>query len=298
MDSLGFVGLGNMGSRMVRRLLDAGYQLAIHDIRPEAVEPFRGKNVFVASSPEDVSSTAETVLVSLPTPPVVEAVALGSHGLCNGKKAKTYIDLSTTGPRTSMRVADGLRSRGIQVLDAPVSGGVMGAEKGTLTIMVSGPRNLFEESRPILDKIGKNLFYVGDKPGQGQTVKLLNNMLAATSLAITSEAMVLGVESGLDPKVILEVVNQGTGRNSATEDAFSRWILNRKFDSGFRTSLLYKDLKLCMEEAEALEATMLVGSAVRELWRMAVSRGGGEKDVTTVIQHMEDWAGVKVSSSG
>lgn len=296
MASLGFVGLGNMGSRMAKRLIQAGQDLVVYDIRPEAVEPFRSAGVTIVSSPAEVSSRAEIVLVSLPTPNVVEDVALGKNGLRDGGKMRVYVDLSTIGPRTARFVAERLKANEVDALDAPVSGGVPGAEKGTLAIMASGPKDTFENCRPVLEIIGKNIFYVGEKPGQGQMMKLVNNLLSATALVATSEAMVLGVKAGLEPKTMLDVLNAGSGRNSATEDKFPRSVVTRKFDYGFKTALMYKDLKLCMDEAEIAGVPMWVGTAVREMWKLAVATGGGDRDFTTIVQYFEDWAGVTVSS--
>lgn len=291
---LGFVGIGNMGLPMAHRLLNKGYLLTVFDIRSEAVHPLIEHGVNVAKSPADLASEVETVLVSLPTPATVREVALGTNGLVNGSSMRVYVDLSTTGPEIAELVASHLWEKGIAALDAPVSGGVPGAEKGTLTVMVSGPLPVYEQIRPVLEVIGKNIFYVGQKSGSAQMMKLVNNLLSATALAASSEAFVLGVKAGLDPEIMLKVINASSGRNSATEDKFPRSILPRTFDWGFKTDLIYKDLKLCLEQAEALGVPMWVGNAVRQLWAYVISQGGGASDYTTIIQYIEKWAGVEV----
>ncbi|MFQ5842812.1 MAG: NAD(P)-dependent oxidoreductase [Thermodesulfobacteriota bacterium] len=294
---LGFIGIGNMGLPMALRLIDRGYGLAVFDIREDALGPLVARGARAAKSPADVASEVQTVLVSLPTPDVVQEVALGSNGIVKGSAVRVYVDLSTTGPQIAELVASVLEEKGVSVLDAPVSGGVTGAEKGTLTVMVSGPMSVFEGVNPVLETIGENLIYVGERPGLAQIMKLVNNLLNATALAASSEAFVLGVKAGLDPEIMLRVINASTGRNSATEDKFPRSILPRTFDWGFKTDLIYKDLKLCLEQAETLGVPMWVGNAVRQLWAYAVSQGGGPRDFTTIIQYIESWAGVEVRKS-
>ena len=280
---LGFIGLGNMGAPMAGRLLDAGYALTVFDTREDALRPFVAKGAQTASSPAALASAVDTVLVSLPTPDIVKRVVLGSDGLSSGTKLKTFVDLSTTGPRTAEEISKELAAKGIAALDSPVSGGVGGAQKGTLAVMVSGPKERFEALRPALEIIGK-VFYLGEKPGLGQMMKLANNLLSATALAITSEAMVLGVKAGLDPKVMLDVINAGSGRNSASQDKFPKSILPRTFYFGFANGLMYKDVKLCLEEASALGVPMWVASAVRQMWLLACTQMGPEQDFTTIVK--------------
>jgi 3-hydroxyisobutyrate dehydrogenase-like beta-hydroxyacid dehydrogenase len=292
---LGFIGLGNMGAPMAGRLLDAGYALTVFDTRAEALRPFVAKGAQTASSPAALASAVDTVLVSLPTPDIVKQVVLGPDGLWSGTKLKTFVDLSTTGPRTAEEIAKELAAKGIAALDSPVSGGVGGAQKGTLAVMISGPKERFDALRPALEIIGK-VFYLGEKAGLGQMMKLVNNLLSATALAITSEAMVLGTKAGLEPKVMLDVINAGSGRNSASQDKFPKSILPRTFDFGFANGLMYKDVKLCLEEASALGVPMWVASAVRQMWLLACTQMGPEQDFTTIVKCVEQWAGVEVAA--
>jgi 3-hydroxyisobutyrate dehydrogenase-like beta-hydroxyacid dehydrogenase len=291
---LGLVGTGQMGLPMGLRWLDQGYELTIFDIRKEAMHPLILRGARAAQSPAEVASETSIVLVSLPTPAVVQEVAVGPEGLIHGSSLNTYVDLSTTGLTVAQQVAHKLGEKGIVVLDAPVSGGVPGAEKGTLTVMVSGALEPFEQIRPVLEVIGKNVVFVSEKPGLAQMMKLVNNLLSTTALAASSEAFVLGVKAGLDPEIMLKVINTSSGRNSATLDKFPRSILPRTFDFGFKTELAYKDIKLCLEQAEALGVPMWVGNAVRQLWAYAMSQGAGPQDFTTIIQYIEAWAGVVV----
>jgi len=290
---LGFVGVGTMGGPMASRLLDAGAKLAIYDTSEPALAPLVQRGAKRCGSPAEVASASDVVLVSLPTPKVVREVALGREGVIAGTRAKLFVDLSTTGPRVATEVAEGLATKGIVAADAPVSGGPTGAKNGTLAIMVSCPESAFQRLEPVLSTFGK-VFHVGERPGMGQTMKLANNLLSATALAITSEALVMGAKAGLDPAVMIDVINAGSGRNSATQDKFPRCVLPRKFDFGFPTELLYKDVKLCLDEGEALGVPMLVGNAVRELLGVAKSVQGPRADITTIVRCVEQWAGVEL----
>jgi 2-hydroxy-3-oxopropionate reductase len=272
---------------MSSRLLERGYPLTVFDIRNEAIAPLRRSGALVANSPAQIGSEAEIVLVSLPTPDIVREVALGDNGLIHGKKFHTYIDLSTTGPRVAHQVADRMAQEKFDVLDAPVSGGVPAAIAGTLSIMVSGPPHIFEKCQPILQVMGRSIFHVGSKIGQGQAMKLINNLLSATALAATSEAVVLGERAGLDTKTMIEILNASSGRNSATLDKFPSSILPRTFDYGFKTSLMCKDLDLCMEMADNMYLPMRIGEIVRQVWNLAKSEVGGESDFTAIFKHFE-----------
>jgi 3-hydroxyisobutyrate dehydrogenase-like beta-hydroxyacid dehydrogenase len=292
-EPLGFVGVGNMGGPMAARLLDAGHALVVHDVSPAATAPLGARGARVAGSALEVASLAETVLLSLPTPQIVEAVALGTQGIKTGTRIRRLVDLSTSGPRVAARVAEGLATQGIALIDSPVSGGVAGARAGTLAVMAACERHEFEQLKPVLAVIGRP-FHVGTKPGLGQMMKLVNNLLSGTALAITSEAMLLGVKAGLDPDTMVEVINAGSGRNSATQDKFPKSILPRRFDAGFSTRLMYKDLKLCLEEAEALGLTLWVAGAVRQLWLQTFNEIGPDEDFTTIMRCVERAGGIEV----
>jgi 3-hydroxyisobutyrate dehydrogenase-like beta-hydroxyacid dehydrogenase len=292
-EHLGFIGVGKMGGPMAGCLLDAGHTLTIFDADPAAVQPLAARGAAAARSVLAVANAVETVFVSLPTPDIVRAVALGDDGIVTGDRVKTFVDLSTTGSRVTAGIAEALGKRGIATVDSPVSGGVAGAQKGTLAVMAACPRPLFERLESIIRVFGKT-FHFGERPGMGQTMKLANNLISATAMAISCEAVVMGVKAGLDPEVMIDVINSGSGRNTATSDKFPRAILPRTFDYGFATGLMYKDVKLCLDEAEALQVPMFVGSAVRQLWQLANSELGPGSDFTEIIQCIEDWAGVQV----
>jgi 3-hydroxyisobutyrate dehydrogenase-like beta-hydroxyacid dehydrogenase len=296
-DAIGFIGLGNMGSVFAGRLLDAGRQLVVFDVRDDAMAPLVARGAAGAASVREVADRAETVLVSLPTPPVVRAVAIGESGIVDGGKVRAYIDLSTSGPRTASEVAAALRERGIVSLDAPVSGGVGGARKGTLAVMVSGPRTAFDTFEPLLKTFGR-LFYIGERPGSAQMMKLANNLVAATTLAVTCEAVALGERAGLDPVKMVEILNASSGRSSASEEKFPRAILPRTFDFGFSTGLSFKDVRLCLEEAEALGMSVMVGRAARQMLEITAALYGADSDFTMMMRTVEHLSGLDRQAAG
>jgi 3-hydroxyisobutyrate dehydrogenase-like beta-hydroxyacid dehydrogenase len=294
-ETYGFVGVGHMGGPMATRLLNAGSKVIICDTDEQAVASLVALGAQKAVSAAEVANRVDCVFLSLPTPDIVKLVALGQHGVSEGTKAKTVVDFSTIGPRAASAVAEGLAKHNIAYVDAPVSGGVSGARAGTLAVMVSCPKELSSRLQAILSLFGK-VFHVGESAGQAQTVKLANNLLSATAIAVSSEAMVMGAKAGLDPKIMLDVINAGSGRNSATQDKFPRSILPGTFDYGFGTGLAYKDVRLCIDEAESLGVPMVVGAAVRELLAVTNSIYGGESDYTSICKVVESWAGVAVRS--
>ncbi len=290
---LGFIGLGNMGSHMTRRLVEAGHRVIVYDTRQEAIGKLAALGAVAARSPAEVADAAETVMASLPTPDIVLAVATGRHGVIEGKRVRRFVDLSTTGSVMAQRIFKLLAARNIVQIDSPVSGGVGGAEKGTLAVMASGPRAEIAAIEPVLSVFGK-VFVIGERPGAGQTMKLVNNVLSATAMAATSEAMVMGVKAGLDPRIMLDVINAGTGRNTATEDKFARVVLPGTFNLGFTAGLMTKDVNLCLAEAKALGVPMDVIEAVARLLRLTCEELGPDTDLASIVRPVENRAGVKV----
>lgn len=290
---IGFIGLGNMGGPMARRLVKAGHTLVVYDTRNDAAAPLAALGAKLAASPADVADRVETVMASLPTPQIVAKVAVGEGGVIGGKRIRRFIDLSTTGSQVAIENAAALAKKGIAQVDSPVSGGVNGAVKGTLAVMVSGPPTDIDLVKDALSVLGR-VFIVGDKPGMAQTMKLANNFLSATALAATSEAVVMGVKAGLDPAVMIEVINAGSGRNTASTDKFPTAILPRSFDAGFATALMLKDVRLALEEAKALGVPNDVMRVVAAAWEVANREIGGDADFTTIVQPVERRAGVIV----
>jgi 3-hydroxyisobutyrate dehydrogenase-like beta-hydroxyacid dehydrogenase len=290
---IGFIGLGQMGFHMARRLVEAGHRLVAFDTRREALDRLTALGAQAAGSSREIADEVETVMASLPTPEIVREVATGEGGVIEGKRVRRFVDLSTTGAVMAKRIFEMLKQRNIVQIDCPVSGGVTGAAKGTLALMASGPRAEVAAIEPALAAIGR-MFFISERSGAGQTMKLCNNFLSAAAMTATSEAMVMGVKAGLDPRVMLDVINSGTGRNTATEDKFGRVVLPRAFNLGFTVGLMTKDLKLCLGEGKALGVPMQVAEAVTRLLQLACDENGPDKDLTTVVQAVERRAGVEV----
>lgn len=287
--TIGFIGVGVMGRPIASRLIDAGHTLVVFDRDEQAVAELTALGARAGTSVRDVADQARIVFTSLPTPAIFRQVTLGEGGLIEGSAVKILVDLSTVGSRLEKEVADGLLTKGIDTVDAPVSGGAAGAKKGTLAIMLAGKPAVLEQVRPLFDVLGK-VFVVGEQPGQGQLLKLLNNMLSSTAFAITSEAFVAGVRGGLDPEVMMSVINAGSGKNGATMDKFPKHVLPRSFDFGFPVGSVCKDIGLAVDECQALGVPTWVGSVARQVWNYAAMQDGAKRDMTELVRYVERWS--------
>jgi 3-hydroxyisobutyrate dehydrogenase-like beta-hydroxyacid dehydrogenase len=292
---VGFVGLGTMGGRLTARLLNAGHAVIVCDTDPDAAAAAREAGATVAATAREVADAAEVVMVSLPRPDIVLDVALGADGLAEGSAIQVFVDLSTTGVATAQAVSDGLAVHDVAALDAPVSGGPAGAEAGRLTVMVSGPGAAIDRVRPLLEAFAGHVFVVGPEAGQGQAVKVINNLMSACSIAITAEAMVLAVRAGLDPATVLDVVHASSGANNAASDKFPKQVLTRAFAHGFRLDLMTKDVHLAMEEARRRGVPMVLGATVEELWGLADATGEDGRDCTEIVRMFEAWGGAEIA---
>ncbi|OMC28378.1 oxidoreductase [Mycobacterium sp. GA-1841] len=291
---IGFVGLGNMGWPIMARLLAADFPVVAFDVREDVVSKAVALGARSADSVREVADQVPTVLASLPTPRVSESVVAD---LAAGSRIRRFVDLSTVGGQAAQRNHAVLATRDIAALDSPVSGGVHGAEAGTLAVMVSGPRAEFDVLAPVFDVIGRAIF-VSEQPGAAQTMKLINNLMAATTLAATAEVMVMGVKAGLDADVMIDVLNAGSGGTHASRDKFPRAVLPRTFDYGFATGLMTKDVRLYLSEATALGLPIEMAEAVQRIWEQTLRDEGPESDFTSVIKPMEKVAGVIVEGTG
>jgi 3-hydroxyisobutyrate dehydrogenase-like beta-hydroxyacid dehydrogenase len=277
---------------MAARLLAAGHAVSVFDSSAAAMADLAQHGARTAASAADAARGADLVLASLPSPAAVRGLAAD---LAAVPGIAVFVDLGTSGPAASQAVAAVLAPAGIAAVDAPVSGGVKGAAAGTLTLMVSGPPAAMARVKALLDVLGR-VIVVGEKPGLGQTLKLANNLMSAAALAIASEAMAMGVKAGLDPAVMLEVLNASSGRNSATQDKIPRHVLNRRFDFGFANALSFKDVRLCLDEAEALGVPMVVGAAVRQMLSITQQQFGADADCTEMVKVLEGWAGCRIGT--
>ena len=286
----GFIGVGRMGAHMARRLLNAGLSLTVYDTSKEAMDELAKSRAQTAGSALEVAGAADTVFLSLPTPDVVQKVC---SGLSSAKKAKIIADCSTTGPKVARIAQAELAKHGITYVDVPVSGGMKGAKDGTLAVMVSGPKPIYTKLESVLKNFGK-VFFCGEGAGQAQVMKLANNLLAAAVIVLSSEAIAMGVKAGLNARLMCEIINAGSGRNSATQDKFPRSVLPGTFDFGFATGLSYKDVRLCLEEADAQGVPMIAGAAVFQMLGVTKARFGADSDFTSIARVYEEWAGVEM----
>jgi 3-hydroxyisobutyrate dehydrogenase-like beta-hydroxyacid dehydrogenase len=294
--TIGFIGLGSMGAHMARRLIEAGHDVCVLDLKPEAVEAAVALGASSASTPREVGDRADVVFLSLPRPGDVRAVVLGPDGLVEGSRFRAYVDLSTTGPEVAGEIAAAVAERGRIGLDAPVSGGPNGAAHGTLCIMVGGDPATYAQVAPFLDVLGKTVVFLGDEPGQGQAMKVINNTISASCFAASSEGLVLGAKAGLDPDAMIAVLNASSARNTHTEDKIPRCILPGTFDFGFQVGLMLKDVRLCLGLAQELDVPMWVSGSVQQLFAQASGRTGPTGDITTLTQLVEEWGGAEVRS--
>jgi 3-hydroxyisobutyrate dehydrogenase-like beta-hydroxyacid dehydrogenase len=291
MTTLGFIGLGRMGGPMAARLLKAGHQVIGYDIDAAAAERFAASGGEVADTIAAVAQATEIVFLSLPTPDIV----IGATQSLGGA-VRICVDLSTSGPAAAARIFDALGARAIASIDAPVSGGIPGAVAGKLALMGSGPEAAWNEIEPLLRHFGTP-FFMGEVPGAGQTMKLVNNLMGACAIAITAEGMTIGAKAGLDPARMIDVLNVSSGRNSGTLDKWPKVGLTRSFDWGFATGLCLKDVRLCLAEAEALGVPLGVGSAVAALLERTAATLGGDSDFTEMARIVEGDAGLDPNRS-
>lgn len=291
---IGFIGLGSMGSPIARRLVEGGFRLVVFDVRADVVESQVGNGIRRASSVQDVADQCEIVFTCLPDISSTRAVAVGPSGIGQGRRVRLLVNLGTTGSPLSREIEAALSQRSIVMLDAPMSGGVRGATLGTLSVMCSGPREAFQSVEKALGCFGSKVVFVGTATGVAQTMKLANNLISLGAFLLTGEALAMGVKAGLDPNVMLDVINAGTGRNTATTDKFPRHVLTRSFALGATTEVAAKDVRLAIAEAEALGVPVWVGNMVHQFFTFALSQGEGPKDYTRLVELVEHWAGIEI----
>lgn len=259
----GFIGLGQMGGPMAANIAKSGLPLWVYDKAGTTERAPEGAQV--ADSLAAVIANADTVFMSVPDGPVSIAIAKEVAQL-NDRRTSVIVDLSTIGPDAAHEADGILKDAGITYMDGPVSGGRKGAIAGTITVMCAGPKDAFDEHEAAFRTFCKNPFHVGETPGQGQVIKMLNNFLSGTAMAATTEAVLFGLSQGLEMKTILDVVNVSTGMNTATLDKFPNRVLPGTFDGGFATKLLAKDVRLFTENAEKAGTPNAIGTLISRIW--------------------------------
>ena len=293
-ETIGFIGTGIMGNPMCKRLLAAGYQLVIYDAKPEATAPLVALGAQAVGSSAAVGEHCHKVITMLPNSSIVESVVLGAGGLIEGMEpGSILIDMSSSVPTSTQKIAAALAEKGVEMIDAPVSGGVTGATEGTLAIMVGGKEELYKECLPLLKVMGKNIFHIGPV-STGHTMKTVNNMMSAINTLGVCEAMVLGTKAGLDPAKIVEVCSTGSGGSYALEKKGGNIILANNFKPGFTTDLMYKDLGIATTLGRELGVPLMEANLVHQVLGVVRARGMNALDYTCMVKLIEEVAGVKV----
>lgn len=291
---IGIIGIGNMGSRMAKNFLKAGVDVGLFDINEMAIQELVHLGANATETPADLARTYPYIITILPNSQIVKKTIFGEKGLIKGLHPDSVIiEMTTAIPTITKEIAATLEEKGLRMIDAPVSGGVVKAEDGTLTIMVGGKEQDFEEVLPYLQIIGENIVHVGDI-GAGHTIKALNNMVSATTLAVTGEALAVGVKLGLNPEKMLEVINSSTGRSFSSEFKFPTQVLTRNFGGNFSIDLMVKDITIALGMADEERAPMIIASATYQLWKQALSQSDANVDHTEVIKHIEKMAHVEI----
>jgi 3-hydroxyisobutyrate dehydrogenase-like beta-hydroxyacid dehydrogenase len=295
---IGFIGLGNMGGPMALNLIKAGHTLIVHDVRREAAAPHLQQGAKWADSPQAVARESELILTSLPGPKDVEAVALGAGGIIHGAVAGTiYADLSTGSPTMMRRLHAAFKAKGVHVLDAPVSGGVIGAQRGTLQVMVGGEEAIYNEVKDVLTGIGR-VGYMGSI-GAGTIAKLVHNMISIATRGLIAEGFTLGVKAGVKPEALLEAIRGASyGQGYMLSHMLPDVIFKGDFDTvRFALKLARKDIGLATELARELDVPMPMATIAEQTLVEALVRGWGDKDSLSPWMLQEEAAGVKVRAT-
>jgi 3-hydroxyisobutyrate dehydrogenase-like beta-hydroxyacid dehydrogenase len=286
---LGYIGVGDMGGPMARNLLKAGFDVVVYDTQQDRLESLAEAGARAASSAREVADRAEIVMVCLNT---IEAGHAVAKEVAGGKAVRIYVDMSTTGPSVAADIRAHFDGTEIVMLDAPVSGHISKAVDGSLTVIVSGSREAAEQVRPAFEAMGENIFYIGDIAGGGQMMKLANNYLNNVQAIATSEAITMGIKFGLDPKIMFDVLNVSTGRNSQTSGKLRDAVLSREFAGGANMKISHKDISLAVEEAESLGSPALTGALVRGIFAEALAKGGDKERSSAIFKYVAAKAGL------
>lgn len=281
--SVGFIGVGHLGAPMAQCLLEHGVHVAAVDRNASALEALSAVGAERANSAAELADTVETIFLCLPTPAAVADVVLGKRGIACGSRVRTVVDFSTTGPEVATRISQKLHASTIDYVECPVTGGVARARRGDLTLLACGPEAAIARANSVLGLLGR-VYNLGSTPGAAQMMKLVNNALSATAFALTAEVVIAGAKFGLDAATMIEVLNAGSGRNSATEDKFPEQILNGRYQVGFTFELVLKDLELFMAKAARLGAPTPITEASLKAWRVASEHMGPERDCSNVFR--------------
>lgn len=295
MTKIGYIGLGLMGAPMARNLMKAGHELVVHNRSQEIVKTLESEGATAAHSPKEVAEQVEVVFTNLPDSPDVEKVALGEDGIIEGvHEGLIFVDNSTIKPETARTIAEKLSEVGVLSLDAPVSGGDIGAKAGTLTVMVGGDQKAYEKVLPLLEVIGKTITYIGES-GAGQIAKAANQVIVAGTMVAMAEALVLAQKCGVDPAKVVQAISQGAAQCWALDNKPSR-LFKRNLDPGFKAHMQAKDLKIVVDTARSYQIAVPQTSLAHQLYEAMIAMGNGELDNSAVVTVLEALANTTVQS--
>lgn len=287
--NVGFIGLGQMGSRMAQNLIKAEHSLLVHDAMPGACDDAVSAGAKIAQSPKEIASSCDVVVTMLRSGDQVREVYSSLFEGAGDGKSRLFIDSSTVDPDTPSFL-DSARPKNVSILDAPVSGGIVAAASGSLTFMVGGPESAFKEGEPILKAMGQRVFHCGDVPGSGQIAKICNNLVLGISMCAVSEGMNLGTRLGMDPKKLAAILNVSSGRcwssdtYNPTPGVMDGVPSSKNYAGGFATDLMRKDIGLALAAAQSVQAQTPLGASVLQLYDMLAKRGLGQKDFGVIYQ--------------
>ncbi|MDR8726045.1 NAD(P)-dependent oxidoreductase [Burkholderia pseudomultivorans] len=290
---IGFLGLGQMGGPMAERLLGQSFRLHVYDPSPVALKPFADGGAVIHDSPRSVADTAGIVFACLPNRDVSLAVGLGPDGVVHGTAIRLYAEMSTIGQDMIVRIGDGLAEKGIGIVDAPISGGAPAARAGTLAMLAAGAPALVEQVMPLLSLIGKDVFVMGERAGMAQIMKIVNNIVMATNLVVCSEGLALGAKAGLDPDMMMRLLDAGTAQSFAGSKMLSRAVSGR-FDYGAALAIIEKDMSLGFDEARLLHIATPTIDRARDVWHAAYDAGRGAEDFTSILTFVAEQGGTSV----
>jgi 3-hydroxyisobutyrate dehydrogenase-like beta-hydroxyacid dehydrogenase len=289
---IGFIGLGLMGNRMAKHLIKAGYETTVYNRTMEKAQEIGKTGATVANSPKEVGEKSDVTITMLSDSTAVEEVVLGKNGLSEGaKKGSVIIDCSTISPRVSVKIAEETRKKGVEMLDAPVAGSKKQAEEGILIFLVGGNKQVYEDVQDVLNAMGKGSYYIG-KSGMGSYMKLVMNMIIAMNLETLAEGLAFGMKAGIDPKLMVEIINS-TGAKSGGSEAKGKSMIEDNYDTAFALNLMCKDIGLVKEETRNLNVPTPSASIVHEIYAAAKAKGKGEQDYSVIMELIKELAGIK-----
>lgn len=286
MEKIGFIGLGAMGNPMAANLANNGYEVSVFDVNKEAMKSLKDVNpsIILCESVAQLAKEQDVIFTSLPNGSIVEAIMLGNDGVLEScKMGAVVVDLSSVAPETSRKMYKEAKAHGVSYLDIPVSGGVAGAKAGSLTMMAGGDEETFNHILPVLETIGKNIYYIGES-GSGDAMKLVNNMMLGCNAAALAEALTLGDRLGLSLSTMKKIIDISSGRSYVSDAKLEKFIMQNQYDGGFAIALQHKDIGLALEAAKSVKTPLMMAGMAEQIYELAISKGFERKDISALTK--------------